>query len=1034
MAALTHFTFDAFPRVIPAQGGLGVIAPFRVEGGAVVAARLVATVDGVPWTARARVRRVTREYVDGLRARQERKGMFDFTALPPYLEMANRMAEFAYVEGRLSGVREGARVTYALEATVQPPDGSGQVALQSAEYALYAVRPDFDASTIRRTFIPHPGDAPNAWVLMHRRANGFDHVRVDVLCLQPDPGDAHADHERVALQAQVGATTYALRSPDLTELPLVDISADAVVFSVPDVGGPLPEVSLTWNTGGKVTVDLDAPTDAGRARVMFINFAIQGLNDYFAGADTVYDPPRTYTQVTMRDEDATFSSRPGSRENGVGDGYAFTLAAHRHYKIPQLWAMNGGLIDLLAHDSPDDLAAMRDDVAAKLLEPVNTGFGAHRVPYYARGTNAASIRLGRTVWEATVAPPAPVYYPDSRIYVQKSDVMDALTEEGMRYVVVDAGTHEDGTLDRVTVVRDPQPAMGTLDNGGRWVNWQYLWRDATTGLKVLFIDPEMKEKLLGGPEPEADRGKVTFDLRRKFLELAAQPQMRRDNLLVYSDDADKASGNGWFDGNYSGSGSPMNKYYQAALSWLAIHPWVDVVTTADLEGETPVGTLELVRASDPYIATVNVAALPDHDYGLAFDTWYAKWADTAAAWLGETLRAVSDRAELAVAGCPVDNEMVEIARLALVMNLHESQWSKRARSDPANDPANYSEEAEDFVIAESVGLRAVHVWLHAGVWAEWAQAQARPQVFRDAGPVIGQVRAIEAEVDRTCGSPGWAGPDRGLQWDHDPLANVVLYSNEALVVIDRNGGRITHLFTIVGGRPVAVSGTFKANQFLDLDWSSGTGAECDGIVLQNTVCTPNHAYVACDVEASAGTYGESPRADAVFDWIYPDNFNLYDAEPDDQPSVTFTYGPASLAQAPDTLADLHRCLTEDREAKLAGQRGYVLHDVARFGAFTKTITLEGRTVRIAYAGTAPGHRVANEFCVDLHAAALRGVRQAGVVDHDRATVSNADGLAATVVLGSGCAFAGPPTHRVMTDTVEVVATGGGTFDYRIELP
>jgi hypothetical protein len=54
---------------------------------------------------------------------------------------------------------------------------------------------------------------------MHRRANGFDHVRVDVLCLQPDPGDAHADHERVALQAQVGATTYALRSPDLTELP-----------------------------------------------------------------------------------------------------------------------------------------------------------------------------------------------------------------------------------------------------------------------------------------------------------------------------------------------------------------------------------------------------------------------------------------------------------------------------------------------------------------------------------------------------------------------------------------------------------------------------------------------------------------------------------------------------------------------------------------------------------------------------------------------------------------------------------------------
>jgi hypothetical protein len=59
---------------------------------------------------------------------------------------------------------------------------------------------------------------------------------------------------------------------------------------------------------------------------------------------------------------------------------------------------------------------------------------------------------------------------------------------------------------------------------------------------------------------------------------------------------------------------------------------------------------------------------------------------------------------------------------------------------------------------------------------------------------------------------------------------------------------------------------------------------------------------------------------------------------------------------------------------------------------------------------APVRRVANEFCVDLHAAALRGVRQAGVVG-DRATVSNADGLVAAVVLGSGCAFAGTPTRR-----------------------
>ena len=89
---------------------------------------------------------------------------------------------------------------------------------------------------------------------------------------------------------------------------------------------------------------------------------------------------------------------------------------------------------------------------------------------------------------------------------------------------------------------------------------------------MLFIDPEMKDRLLGADEHDADRGKIAYDLRRKFIELAAQPRLRRGNLLVYSDDADKASGNGWFDGVYQGSELQFNQRYQAALSWLAAHP------------------------------------------------------------------------------------------------------------------------------------------------------------------------------------------------------------------------------------------------------------------------------------------------------------------------------------------------------------------------------------------------------------------------------------------------------------------------------
>jgi hypothetical protein len=126
----------------------------------------------------------------------------------------------------------------------------------------------------------------------------------------------------------------------------------------------------------------------------------------------------------------------------------------------------------------------------------------------------------------------------------------------------------------------------------------------------------------------------------------------------------------------------------------------------------------------------------------------------------------------------------------------------------------------------------------------------------------------------------------------------------------------------------------------------------------------------------------------------------------------------------------------------------VYHDVAEFGAFRKTIRLDGRTVHVAYSDSRPGHRVANEFCVDLEAAALRGARQRVVVDPDgaSATITNA-GLVVRIDQLRGCEFSEaprtplvPPTadaprlRRVMTDDLEVVAPPGGAFAYRVTLP
>lgn len=1053
---IVHFSRDTLPRVVAdptSADALDLIVPFRIETDDpalhLVSWRFTAEVDGRSWSSRARVRQIRPGLAGWLRKQMEAQGRFHFEHLPYCTGLDERLADgrTAYLEARVPRVPTGAPVRYSLDATLRRGDGTHVVSTRS--YLTHAVSPRFTRDEITRIFIPEPGAAEDAWVLYHRRSARAEEIRIDLLDLPPGPGPTLVD-----LVVRIGDRVVDLRVPDPAELPLVDVSADSVTFSVPRPGDEVPRVEVTHRGNAPVAVDLARRENVGTARVMFVNFAIQGLNDLFAGADDDYDPPRTYTQVTMRDEAASFSSRPGSRENHIGDGYAFTLDAHRRFGIPQLWAMNGGLLALLAHDSPHDLAQMAQDIRDGLLVPVVAGFGAHRLPYYSTATNIDAIDLGAHVMRVLLGAADPVYYPDSRLVTDQPNVVDALQATGMEYLVVDGGAHENGLLDTVPTIADPQPPMGGVI-AGRWVNWQYLWRDRRSGLKVLFIDREMKDELLGASRAEADGGKPTLDLRRKFLELAAQPELRRGNLLVYSDDADKASGNGWFDGTYDGPPNHFNQSYQAALWWIRNHPWVEVVTTRQLDDADAVGDLDLVRASDPMIEShwdLQLPLDPGMDFGLAFDTWYAAWSRQPAAWLGETLRDVSDRAERAIADLPTEyhNRLYDIARMYFVLNLHESQWSKRPRLAGSID-------AENFVVAESLQLRNVHVYLHAAVWAQWAATAAGDPGHRDDGPLIARIAALEKAQDRGH-RPRWrrAGAE-GLQWDHDPLPTIILYNSEALVVIDRNGGRITHLFAVVDGTPMAVSGTCKAYQFLEVDWPSDSGQECDGLVLQNTVWTPNHAYVGCDVEPSRGTTGRSPAGDEEYSWYYPDNFNLYDeireaADPagggPGGPSVTLEYGDGDPpATAPDSLEQLTARLEYDRTEKVAGRRGVVLHDTAAFGRIRKTFRLEGRTVHVAYRDVHGGHLVSNEFCVDLWSATMEGRRQTHRVGARSAEVVNAAQVVVRVELGSGCEFSAatraplhPPTveslrvHRVLTDDIQVVCPDGGEFDYRIVLP
>ena len=277
--------------------------------------------------------------------------------------------------------------------------------------------------------------------------------------------------ERADLVVQVGDTVV-----DLACGPLPDAAAGRRRRGLGDVRRagttartapghrPLPRRAT-------VPVDLADRVDVGTARVMFVNFAIQGLNDLFATPDDDYQPPRSYTRLTMRDEAASYSSRPGSEENSVGDGYAFTLDAHRRYGIPQMWAMNGGLATLLAHDCPDDLAAhARATCEAGLLVPVVAGL--RRPPpalLHGRRRTSTPSASAPGSWSTCSARPGPSTTRTSGSPPRKDNVAGALRSAGMEYVVVDAGTGQGAVPDGAeeTPGNTAIAARQAGDGGGR---------------------------------------------------------------------------------------------------------------------------------------------------------------------------------------------------------------------------------------------------------------------------------------------------------------------------------------------------------------------------------------------------------------------------------------------------------------------------------------------------------------------------------------------------------------------------------------
>ena len=342
-------------------------------------------------------------------------------------------------------------------------------------------------------------------------------------------------------------------------------------------------------------------------------------------------------------------------------------------------------------------------------------------------------------------------------------------------------------------------------------------------------------------------------------------------------------------------------------------------------------------------------------------------------WLGDTLGGITDRVENALRLWPEEHrdQLYDTAWLAFLMAQHENAWNMQALEgdDPNVKPTG---DPEEFTIVEGLQVRNALVWLAASVWATWAADSA----------AAGRASSTTGRCSpRSAALP----PEIGLDprhWDGDPNPTLVLYNPDALVVIDRNGGRVTHAFVLRDGVPRTVSGTFKSYQYRDRPTSSATATCCRTPCGRPTTAT-SAPTSACS--ASAAWTGRTrarrtrtARRTAPVTRVVPDNFNAY------------TCGVAGTAcAAPTTAAGRPRArpgradrpVAARRPARRAGTTDRMTwHEDT---TFAKTFTLDGTTLRVDYTGVAPGHVVDNELCVDLWAGAQEGRLLTRAADAER---------------------------------------------------
>jgi len=349
--------------------------------------------------------------------------------------------------------------------------------------------------------------------------------------------------------------------------------------------------TIVYSSGGSVLADImpNSITDSGSyyswsgavfsdsnvgtAKLIIVHHGNQHLTD---NTGYISSPPNSYWHILWIHEDV--SSKTGR-------------------PVPVAIHMSGTLLASYLWYRPDFIDYIKSLVNRGIVGIVGGVWAEYITAYFYDNFNAPSAYIAQQYYSSVFGvAPKTAWIPERTWDDERTGIAWTLSKY-YKAVILDGNTHHDDWDNRY-----PHTKVHKYDTR----------RTEGRTLYVFFIDWDTQQHLLDN----TDNG-LNIDLRKKFLSFAMNWDQQQ--VLVYADDWEKAAGIAdWTSNNVY--------YYENSIRWIAMHPWIQVVTPDEVVSWLDKGSWTPVDGFycgyDTYYYVKTWVQRYPYDYRRAYDGWY----------------------------------------------------------------------------------------------------------------------------------------------------------------------------------------------------------------------------------------------------------------------------------------------------------------------------------------------------------------------------------------------------------------------------